>query len=266
MARIRTIKPEFWKHEGLCEQPEATHMLAAALINYSDDFGYFNANPGLIRGEIYPLREPSVSIPESLRRLQTMSYIRLGTADGRRYGQIINFDEHQRVSHPTASKISCLSIAWDVSGNIPEEFAKPPETFVPEQGTGNGKEQGTGNGESAAVAPPTPPAPPVVPRKPVEPEIPGFLKREPNATRWEAGRTVPPEWITEGELKRHASELVAVNLVLEAEKFANHWASKSGKDATKRDWKATWINWALSASLPRGAPFQREKAEILRVV
>jgi hypothetical protein len=54
VARIRTLKPDFWKHEGLCEQPEATHMLAAALLNYVDDYGYFNANPALIKGELYP--------------------------------------------------------------------------------------------------------------------------------------------------------------------------------------------------------------------
>lgn len=144
MARIRTIKPEFWKHEGLCEQPEATHMLAAALINYADDYGYFNANPKLIAGEIYPLREPSVSIPESLRRLQAIGYIRLGTGvDGRAYGHIVEFEKHQRVSHPSDSKISCLSITWKDSGIIPETSVKSPETFRPEQGTGNG----TGNRE-----------------------------------------------------------------------------------------------------------------------
>jgi len=144
MARIRTLKPEFWRHEALCELPEATHMMAAALLNYSDDHGYFNANPKLIQGEIYPLREPSVSIPESLRRLQTINYIRLGTgSDGRRYGQVIEFSKHQKVSHPTDSKISCLSITWDNSGEIPESSVRPQEIFGPEQGTGN-KEQGTG--------------------------------------------------------------------------------------------------------------------------
>lgn len=138
MARIRTIKPEFWKHEALSGEPEATHMLGAALLNYADDFGYFNANPALIRGECSPIREPSVSIPESLRRLHAIGYLALGTGpDGRRYGRIVEFDTHQRVSHPTPSKISCLTITWDDSGNPPEPLAKSLETFVPEQGTGN---------------------------------------------------------------------------------------------------------------------------------
>ena len=43
MARIRTLKPEFWKHEGLSELPEATHMLAAALLNYAHPMHYGRA-------------------------------------------------------------------------------------------------------------------------------------------------------------------------------------------------------------------------------
>lgn len=140
MARIRTIKPEFWRHEGLCELPESTHMFAAALLNYCDDYGYFNANPKLIEGEIYPLRKPSVKIPESLRSLQSIGYLELGTgSDGRHYGRIVGFTQHQRVSHPTDSKISTLSITWEHSGNAPEELQNSPESFRPE---GKGKEQG----------------------------------------------------------------------------------------------------------------------------
>lgn len=39
-----------------------------------------------------------------------------------------------------------------------------------------------------------------------------------------------------------------VNGVLETEKFVNYWQAKSGKDATKTDWLATWKNWMLSAA------------------
>jgi hypothetical protein len=153
MARIRTIKPEFWKHEDLSALPEATHILAAALLNYADDFGYFNANPALVKAECSPLREPSVSIPESLRSLQEAGYIEVGTCPkGRRYGRVVNFRGHQKVSHPTESKIACLSITWDDSGSSPENIGNAPDTFGPEQGTGN-REQGTGNREAGSGEP-----------------------------------------------------------------------------------------------------------------
>lgn len=147
MARIRTIKPEFWKHEDLSALPEVVHLAAAALLNYADDEGFFNANPLLVKAEIFPIREPSVSIPEIFRRLQEIGYIDLGTGDdGKKYGRIRNFAAHQRISHPTASKIANKSIAWENSANPPEIFRSPPESFRPERkGTGNregkGKEQ-----------------------------------------------------------------------------------------------------------------------------
>ena len=111
MARIRTIKPEFWRHEDLSELPEATHLLAAALLNYADDEGYFNANPKLVQAECCPLRELSVNIHDSLNQLVSIAYLALGTGeDGKRYGHILNFKEHQRINRPTESKINKLSI------------------------------------------------------------------------------------------------------------------------------------------------------------
>ena len=116
MARIRTVKPSFWKHEELSELPECVHMLAGALLNYADDEGYFNANAKLVKAECCPLREPSVSIHDSLIQLSKIGYVRLGTApDGKRYGHVINFEEHQRVNRKTDSKIKKLHITWDDS-------------------------------------------------------------------------------------------------------------------------------------------------------
>lgn len=35
---------------------------------------------------------------------------------------------------------------------------------------------------------------------------------------------------------------------IEFERFTNYWKAKSGKDATKRDWIATWRSWILNAA------------------
>ncbi|MDC7805553.1 hypothetical protein PQS31_01740 [Luteimonas sp BLCC-B24] len=164
MARIRTIKPEFWKHEDLSALPEITHMLAAALLNHADDEGYFNANPALVRAECLPLREPSVSTQDSLRMLAEIGFIQIGQGeDGKRYGRVVKFDEHQRVNRPTPSKIKAMHIVWE--GSMPTHTqlseASPPER---NREQGREEEQGTGNSslrsESSAPLALTSPNPP----------------------------------------------------------------------------------------------------------
>lgn len=144
MARIRTIKPEFWQHEALSALAPETHMLAAALLNYADDEGYFNANPKLVKAACCPLRDDSVTTTVALRELSDVGYIELGKAsDGRSFGRIVKFCDHQTINKPKASKIKGLSITWESSGSdtvgVPYNYGS---TTV-----GNGTGNGTGKGK-----------------------------------------------------------------------------------------------------------------------
>jgi uncharacterized protein YdaU (DUF1376 family) len=38
---------------------------------------------------------------------------------------------------------------------------------------------------------------------------------------------------------------------LEADKFRDYWLSKSGRDAAKADWQATWRNWMRNSKAPK---------------
>lgn len=75
-------------------------------------------------------------------------------------------------------------------------------------------------------------------------------------TRWPADQEVPEEWIE--YVLAHFRELgrAPPDLRLEAKKFASYWASKSGANATKIDWKKTFLTWCLNAR-----PEQRSFAE-----
>lgn len=133
MARIRTIKPDFFTNEGMSTVSEPAQLLAAALLCYADDEGFFNAHPGLIKAAVSPLREPSEPIPQMLEALASIGYARFGTGkDGRRYGHIVQFSVHQKVSHPAPSKIKNSGIVWEVSGGIREASAKATAALRPE--------------------------------------------------------------------------------------------------------------------------------------
>lgn len=106
MARIRTLKPEFWHDEDMALLSAETRLLAIGLLNLADDEGYFKAHPSLIRGAIFPFTEGSLNIHGMLTELSSVCYVRLFEgSDGKQYGQVTNFTKHQKVNRPTPSKI-----------------------------------------------------------------------------------------------------------------------------------------------------------------
>lgn len=118
MARIRTIKPEFWQDDDLAEISEPALIVAAGLLNHSDDEGFFKANPMLIKSQIFPLREPSVNVHDILIELSNIDYIRLFLgSDDKPYGEVVSFMRHQKINRPSPSKIKGLEVITDDSLN-----------------------------------------------------------------------------------------------------------------------------------------------------
>jgi hypothetical protein len=153
MARIRTIKPEFWQNEELSAISAEAALLAIALLNYADDYGYFRAHPQLIKAACFPIRELSSNVPRMLSELSRVGYIKLGeTPDGKTYGLIVNFSKHQRVDKPNQSQISALSITWKV---LDDDSTNVPRIVGDVSGTEKEKEgnsKGIGKGSSTAVS------------------------------------------------------------------------------------------------------------------
>src|SRR5262249_43984944 len=63
------------------------------------------------------------------------------------------------------------------------------------------------------------------------------------------GTRLPADWEISQECINYALDrgMTRDRVAIEAEKFRNYWTSKSGADATKVDWFATWRNWVLIA-------------------
>lgn len=149
MARIRTIKPEFWTDEDMSEVSEAACLLAIGLLNYSDDEGYFNANPKLIKAAIFPIREQSGSIPVLMQELSSVGYISLFSShDGKIYGLVNNFAKHQVINKAKKSIIKELCA-------LPYEYGTDTESLPPgKEGKGKegkGETPHTGDGENEPV-------------------------------------------------------------------------------------------------------------------
>lgn len=136
MARIRTIKPEFWQDEDLAMLDSDIRLLALGLLNHADDEGYFKAHHALIRAAVFPFTDGSLNIQGMLNELSNIGYLRLFEgSDGKHYGVIKNFAKHQKVNRPSPSKIKGLE-------GITDNSVSPHEQLT------GGKEQGTGKGNN----------------------------------------------------------------------------------------------------------------------
>lgn len=67
-------------------------------------------------------------------------------------------------------------------------------------------------------------------------------------TRFNPDMALPPGWTAYASSKG----LTLPETETEFEKFRNYWIAKSGKDATKTDWDATWRNWIIRSAERRG--------------
>jgi hypothetical protein len=57
MARIRTIKPEFWEDEKIGKLPVSCRLLFIGMWTFADDFGCVKGNAALLKSQIFPYDE-----------------------------------------------------------------------------------------------------------------------------------------------------------------------------------------------------------------
>ena len=79
------------------------------------------------------------------------------------------------------------------------------------------------------------------------------------------GSRLPEPFLLTKEMRDYAFEKrPTLDVSEETEKFCNYWRSKTGRDATKLDWPATWRNWILNAkgngNGTNHKPSEREKS------
>ncbi len=103
MARIRTIKPQFWLNEELATVPRDTRLLFIGLWNLSDDRGVFEWKPGQIKVQLFPYDADLTKsdIEKHLEALVTIGDIVKFDEDNKSYGFVINFSKHQEIKNPS---------------------------------------------------------------------------------------------------------------------------------------------------------------------
>ena len=101
MARIRSIKPEFFRHETLqdleIENPGKYPMLVfAGLWGHCDSRGRFEWRPRQLKLDILPFLQ--FDMGEVLALLERAGMVKHYSCNGKDYGEIKSFERHQRLS------------------------------------------------------------------------------------------------------------------------------------------------------------------------
>lgn len=144
MARIRTIKPEFWTDETIVELDYADRLLFIGLWNFADDQGYLPLRPKRIKMQVFPGDE--FDVLAALRRLWESSLLSLYACPDGLLLHIRNWSRHQKVSNPAREKYSPSDLhklsEWTT------DVQSPLETYPAE---GKGRE-GKGREDTCASA------------------------------------------------------------------------------------------------------------------
>lgn len=106
MARIRTIKPEFWTDEKVGTLKRDERLLFIGLWNIADDQGVVKANPSYIKGQLFSYDEDlrSTSVNTWLTSLINARMLIPFQFNGEGYFIIRTFEDHQLINRPSKSK------------------------------------------------------------------------------------------------------------------------------------------------------------------
>ncbi|WP_262376847.1 hypothetical protein [Pseudomonas veronii] len=265
MARIRTIKPEFWSSEQVMECQPLTRLLFIGIWNFCDDGGNHPDSEKTIKARVFPGDEiSSSSIRRMLDELSSNGLLAFYEHSGKRYLHVCGW-EHQRIDKPTfkypefvqppvVSSPPLLGAGTDdnqkpgpggdsfgepsTSIRLPldESSSNPRLALDPgREGMGNRKGEEQDQEQVVANAP-----------APAQAETaPG--KKSKRGTRLPADWIAPDDWLSWAQGER--PELDDRMLKAMADSFKDYWVSKSGANATKLDWEATWRNWVRNQRL-----------------
>jgi hypothetical protein len=123
MARIRTIKPEFWTSEQVMNCEMTSRLLFIGLWNFADDRGRMTLSLKKIKAQVFPSDDvDSDFIQRLIQDLTDNDLITLYDVDNVEYIQI-NGWKHQRIDKPQRSRYP------DIHGIIEEDSKKDPRSL-----------------------------------------------------------------------------------------------------------------------------------------
>ena len=151
MARIRTIKPEFWTSEQVMECSTTSRLLFIGMWNFCDDAGNHPAAYRTLKAEVFPADDfTALQVEALVSELIASGLVAEYEADGKRYWHVTGW-HHQRIEkpnfkHPTHENRLLVEERSPTSRRPVEERTTTILQPVEERSTPEGKWNGIGEG------------------------------------------------------------------------------------------------------------------------
>lgn len=106
MARIRSIKPEFFTSISIADLSRDARLMFVGMWTHVDDDGRCIDEPRLLKAALFPLDDDltATHIDDLMGELEAKGRIVRYVVDGRAYVQVVGFNEHQKIDRHTPSK------------------------------------------------------------------------------------------------------------------------------------------------------------------
>jgi hypothetical protein len=103
VARIRSIKPEFWVSEQIGECSFAARLTFIGLWNFCDDNGVHPAKPKTLKAELFPMDAVSPGeVEQWIHELIAAGLVDRFESGGEVYWFVTGWTKHQRIDRPSA--------------------------------------------------------------------------------------------------------------------------------------------------------------------
>ena len=104
MARIRTIKPEFWTSEQIMECSPLARLMFIGLWNFCDDRGVHPVAYKTLKAEVFPADDIlSSDIERMVAELVSLDLLCVFEAEGRKWWYVTGW-RHQLINRPSKSR------------------------------------------------------------------------------------------------------------------------------------------------------------------
>jgi len=154
VARIRSIKPEFWDSESVGHASLRARLMFIAMWNWADDYGIGDATPIRLIGFAFPNDELAVAdFPPLREEISERFGVVFYKHEGRPYYYVPSWEKHQRTEKRAKQRIPFPHDIENVEmTDVSIKVAENPPPSSGKSGAGTGEQGNRGTGEETPLS------------------------------------------------------------------------------------------------------------------